>query len=135
MEPIVPVFRTVLGFAVTGFLFTLAAGRRRSKPAATSAATDPARRRGGLLMIRPEPSVPGLTRVIGSLTGDAIQVLVQAVDGGARVLDLSEVDQADTDAVVVLADLERDRCTFVACPRWLELWIEQVGRDSKGVRA
>jgi hypothetical protein len=91
--------------------------------------------RGGLLMIRPEPSVPGLARVIGSLTGDAVQVLVQAVDRGARVLDLSEVDRADAAAIRFLADLKRDRCLLVACPRWIELWIERAQRDSEGGHA
>jgi hypothetical protein len=135
MEHIVPVLRTALGFAATGFLMALTAGRRRGKPSATSAATHPDPWRGGLLMIQPDPSVPGLARVIGSLTGDAVQVLVQAVDAGVRVLDLSEVDQADTAAIRVLADLERDPCTLVACPRWLELWIERVRHESKGGQA
>ena len=42
------------------------------------------------LMISPEPGMPGRARVIGSLTGDAVRVLLDAVDGGVVVLDLSE---------------------------------------------
>jgi hypothetical protein len=133
MEHIVD-FLTALGFAEAGFLIAMAVGRRRGTDSPTPATTDPDPWRGGLLMIQPEPSVPGLARVIGSLTGDAVQVLVQAVAAGVRVLDLSEVDQADAEAVRVLADLERDPCTLVACPRWLELWIERVRHDSKGGR-
>jgi hypothetical protein len=80
-------------------------------------------------MISPQPGTPGRVRVIGSLTGDAVQVLLDAVDGGVAVLDLSEVDQVDDSALRVLAGLSRGRCTLLACPRWLELWVARVGRD------
>jgi hypothetical protein len=46
------------------------------------------------------------------------------------VLDLSGVDQVDDSAVHLLARLWPERCTFVACPRWLELWLASVrGRE------
>jgi hypothetical protein len=80
-------------------------------------------------MISPEPGTPGRARVVGSLTGDAVQVLLDAVDGGVTVLDLSDVDQVDDSAVRVLAGLSPGRCTLQACPRWLELWLARVGRD------
>jgi hypothetical protein len=87
-------------------------------------------------MIRMEPEAPGRTaRVIGSLTGDAVQVLLDAVDGGVTVLDLSEVDKADEAAVQVLAGLSPGRCSLLACPRWLEIWLDSVhgsARLSKG---
>ena len=68
-------------------------------------------------MIRMEPELPGrAVRVIGALTGDAVQILRQAVDGGATVLDLSEVSQVDNAAVQVLAELSRERCALVSCP-------------------
>jgi hypothetical protein len=52
------------------------------------------------------------------------------VDGGVAVLDLSEVHQVDDSAVQILARLSPKRCTFVACPRWLALWLESVrGRE------
>jgi hypothetical protein len=85
-------------------------------------------RPGGMLMINREPGEPHRARVIGSLTGDAVQVLVDAVDGGVTALDLSEVDQVDDSAVRVLARLWAERCTLVACPRWLELWLLRVRR-------
>ena len=78
------------------------------------------------LMISPEPGMAGRARVIGSLTGDAVRFLLDAVDGGVVVLDLSEVNRADDSAVRVLAGLSR-RCTLLSCPRWLELWLAQVG--------
>jgi hypothetical protein len=80
-------------------------------------------------MISPEPGTPGRARVIGSLTGNAVQLLLDAVDGGVAVFDLSEVDQIDDSAVRVLAGLSPGRCTLLACPRWLELWLARVGRD------
>jgi hypothetical protein len=88
-------------------------------------------RRGGPLMINREPGEPHRARVIGSLTGDAVQVLVDAVDGGVTALDLSEVDQVDDSAVRVLAGLSPGRCTLLACPRWLELWLARVRRDPR----
>jgi anti-anti-sigma regulatory factor len=82
-------------------------------------------------MISQETDTPGRASVIGSLTGDAVQVLLDAVDGGLAVLDLSEVDQVDDAAVRVLARLRAGRCTLLGCPRWLELWLARV-RDNPG---
>ena len=81
-------------------------------------------------MITEEPGAPERARVIGSLTGEALQILLDAVDSGVTVLDLSGVDQVDDSAVHLLARLWPERCTFVACPRWLELWLASVrGRE------
>jgi hypothetical protein len=78
------------------------------------------------LMIRPEPAEPQRARVIGELTGEAVDILLAAVECGLTVLDLSEVDQADDGAVRALARLRPERCTLVSVPRWLELWIAKV---------
>jgi hypothetical protein len=86
--------------------------------------------RGGRVIITRESGAPERARVIGSLIGEAVQILLDAVDSGVAVLDLSEVDQVDDSAVHLLARLWPERCTFVACPRWLELWLASVrGRD------
>ena len=81
-------------------------------------------------MIVEDPAAPRRARVIGSLTGDAIQILLDAVDGGVAVLDLSQVDQVDDAAVRVLAWLCPERCTILDCPRWLELWLARVRGDA-----
>lgn len=80
-------------------------------------------------MISRDPGAPRSARVIGSLTGASVQVLLDAVDGGAVLLDLSDVDRVDHDAVGVLAGLWPHRCTLLACPRWLELWLARARRD------
>jgi hypothetical protein len=81
-------------------------------------------------MITREPGAPERARVIGSLTGEAVQILVDAVDSGVAVLDLSGVDQVDDSAVKFLARLWPARCTLDGCPRWLELWLSRVrGRE------
>jgi hypothetical protein len=80
-------------------------------------------------MIVHEPGAPGQARVIGSLSGDGIRILLDAVDGVGSVLDLSEVDQIDDVAVRVLAGLRPGRCTLLNCPRWLELWLASVRGD------
>jgi hypothetical protein len=77
-------------------------------------------------MIVHEPDAPGQARVIGSLSGDGIRILLDAVDGGLSVLDLSEVDQIDDAAVRLLVGLSPGRCTILDCPRWLELWVRRV---------
>ena len=82
-------------------------------------------------MIVHEPGPPEPARVIGSLSGDGIRILIDAVDGGVSVLDLSEVDQIDDAAVRVLAGLSPERCTLLNCPRWLELWLARVRGDGR----
>jgi hypothetical protein len=88
-------------------------------------------------MIRMEPEAPGrAARVIGSLTGDAVQVLLEAVDGRVTALNLSEVDQVDGEAVQVLAGLSAGRCALIACPRWLEMWLDSARRSkARSVKA
>lgn len=85
-------------------------------------------RRGGPLRIDREPGEPRRARVIGSLTGDAVQVLVDAVNGGVTALDLSEVDQVEDSAVHWLATLRPEDCVLFACPRWLDLWLLRLRR-------
>jgi hypothetical protein len=77
-------------------------------------------------MIIRDPGAPGTARVIGSLAGDAVQMVLDAVEDGVSVLDLAEVVQVDDSAVHVLARLRAERCTFAACPRWLELWLARL---------
>ncbi len=79
-------------------------------------------------MIRVELGAPGRARVIGSLTGESVRFLLDAVATGVVVLDLSEVEKVDEGAVRVLAGLSPERCALVSCPRWLGLWIERVRR-------
>jgi hypothetical protein len=77
-------------------------------------------------MITQDPGAPGRACVIGSLTGDAVEVLLDAVDSGVAVLDLAEVVHVDDSAAHVLATLAAEHCTLVAYPRWLELWLDRV---------
>ena len=77
-------------------------------------------------MIRLESEAGGRVRVIGSLQEPALRLLAEAVSAGARVLDLSEVDQADERAVRLLAGLAAESSVLAGCPTWLALWIERV---------
>jgi hypothetical protein len=81
-------------------------------------------------MIAQVPGAAGSARVIGSLTADTVQIVLDAVDSGVAVLDLAEVIQADDSAVRVLARLRAECCTLLACPRWLELWLASVHRKA-----
>jgi hypothetical protein len=83
-------------------------------------------------MITRDSGAAERARVTGSLIGDALQILVDAVDGGVTVLDLAEVFQVDDSAVRMLASLEAERCTLIHAPRWLELWLARV-RDKADV--
>jgi hypothetical protein len=91
-----------------------------SRPAASAG------RRGRSLIVAQEPGEPARARVIGALTGDAVHVLLAAVDRGVALLDLSQVDDVDEPAVHAVAALLPRRCALVACPRWLELWLGRV---------
>jgi hypothetical protein len=83
-------------------------------------------------MITKEPGAPERALVSGRLTGDSVQILLDAVDGGVALIDLSEVDQIDDHAVRVLARLAPERCTLLNCPRWLELWLARTRRNGGG---
>jgi ABC-type transporter Mla MlaB component len=83
----------------------------------------------GRLMIRQDPNAPGQARVIGSLTGDTLHILLDAVSSGVSVLDLSDVNQVDQSGVSALDRLWLERCTLVGCPRWLELWLARSRRN------
>ena len=99
----------------------------------TPASLQPVVHKGRSLIVAEEPGQPVRARVIGALTGDAVQVLLAAVDRGVALLDLSQVDDVDAGAVRVLAGLLPRRCSLVACPRWLELWLGRVRWSSGGV--
>jgi len=92
-------------------------------------------------VIRLEEGKEGRLRVIGSLRGPALKVLFEAISAGPVVLDLTEVSEADENAVRFLAGLSPERCTLASCPMWLALWIERVtqakgeGVAGPGVRA
>jgi ABC-type transporter Mla MlaB component len=83
-------------------------------------------------MIRQDPNAPGQARVIGSLTGDTLHVLLDAVSSGVSVLDLSDVNHVDHSGVLALARLWLERCTLVGCPRCLELWLARSCRNGGG---
>jgi hypothetical protein len=83
-------------------------------------------------MITQDPGAAGRARVIGSLTADTVQILLDAVASGVAVLDLAQVVQVDDPAVHVLTRLRAERCTLLACPRWLELWLAGL-RDKPNV--
>jgi hypothetical protein len=86
-------------------------------------------------MIARDPDAAGRVRVMGSLTADTVQILLDAVGSGVAVLDLAEVVQADESAVHVLDRLRTERCTLLACPRWLELWLASVMANADDSRS
>jgi len=80
-------------------------------------------------MISPVRGATARARLIGSLTGNSVQLLLDAVRGGVAELDLSEVNQVDHHALRVMAMLSPQRCTLLNCPRWLELWLARIRPD------
>jgi hypothetical protein len=76
-------------------------------------------------VIRIEANPQGGVRVIGALEGATLSGLLRSRSGTEVVLDLSEVREADAEAVRMLAALPASRCRLVDCPRWLALWIER----------
>ncbi len=63
-------------------------------------------------------------RVIGALTGPPLEMLLEMVGSAELLLDLSEVREADVDAVRLLAQLAPEQWKLLACPKWLALRIE-----------
>lgn len=86
---------------------------------------------GGRLMILEQPDEPKRARVIGSLTGESVGILLDAVNGGISVLDLSQVDHVDQNGLRELGRLWEEHCTLVGRPRWLELWLQQARRTRR----
>ena len=82
-------------------------------------------------MIVQQPGTPERVRISGSLTGDAIRSVLDAVARGVAVLDLSEVDRVDDGAVRALVGLS-ERCVLENCPRWLALWLERTRSSAAG---
>jgi hypothetical protein len=81
---------------------------------------------GGRLVVGEENAEKGRARVIGSLNSDAVEVLLDAVDSGVAVLDLSELHPIDASAIRVLAGLWPTHCTLVGCPPGLERRLAHV---------
>ena len=96
------------------------------------ASPQPVVHKGRSLIVVEEPGQPARARVIGALTGDAVQVLLAAVDRGVALLDLSQVDDVDEAGVRALAGLLPRRCSLLACPRWLGLRLGRVRWSSRG---
>ncbi|HEX5041992.1 MAG TPA: hypothetical protein VFV75_03750 [Candidatus Polarisedimenticolaceae bacterium] len=80
-------------------------------------------------MIRIESSSEGRARVIGALEASALRALLEGANGRGITLDLTQVYAAEGAAVRLLAELPPERCTVVACPQWLALWLEGEGRE------
>lgn len=79
-------------------------------------------------MIRIDALAPGRVRVIGRIEAAALDLLTEALAHGVVALDLSGVEQADENAVRLLAALPPERVTLEHCPTWLEMWIERERR-------
>ena len=79
-------------------------------------------------MILLETGSPDRVRVVGPLTGAALETLLEMLKTAELLLDLSQVREADADAVRLLARVPRDWCDRFAPPRWLSLRIEMERR-------
>jgi hypothetical protein len=75
-----------------------------------------------------EPSPHDRVRVIGTLTAPALELLLERVGRAEMLLDLSEVREADSDAVRLLAQLAPDQVGLLACPKWLAFRFERERR-------
>ena len=75
-----------------------------------------------------QPSPHDRVRVIGTLTVPALELLLGMAGRAQMLLDLSEVREADSDAVRLLARLAPDRVGLLASPQWLAFRIERERR-------
>jgi hypothetical protein len=79
-----------------------------------------------------EASPPDRVRVIGALTGAALETLFEMVKTTEVQLDLSQVRETDAEVVQLLARLSPERCDRLASPKWLALRIEMERRSQRG---
>ena len=80
-------------------------------------------------MILLETGPPDRVRVLGPLTGAALQTLLEMLNTADVLLDLSQVREADVDAVELLARPPADWSDRFALPRWLALRVEVERRS------
>jgi hypothetical protein len=88
---------------------------------------------GGRLVFDESPAGKGRARVIGALNSDAAEVLIDAIDSGLAVLDISRLQPIDDSAIRVLAGLWPTYCTLVGCPPGLERRLARVRGNSVDV--
>jgi len=74
-------------------------------------------------------------RVIGTLTGPPLELLLEMVGRAEVMLDLSEVREVESDAVRLLAQLAPDQYKLLACPKWLAVRIEMERRPRPSAEA
>jgi hypothetical protein len=74
-------------------------------------------------------------RVIGSVTGPPLELLLEMVGNAEVMLDLSEVREVEPDAVRLLAQLAPDQYKLLACPKWLAVRIEMERRPRPSAEA
>jgi hypothetical protein len=86
-------------------------------------------------MMELEPSRQDRVRVIGTLTAPALELLLEMVGRAELLLDLSEVREADSDAVHLLAQLAPEQYGLLACPKWLAYRIERERRPQPSAAA
>ena len=82
-----------------------------------------------------EPESQDRVRVIGALTGPALELLLEMVGRAELLLDLSEVREADCDAVHLLSQLAPEQYGLLACPKWLAHRIERERRPQPSAAA
>ena len=80
-------------------------------------------------MMQLEASPTDRVRVIGALTGEALKSLFEMVKTTEVLLDLSQVSEADVEALQLLARLAPERCDRFASPKWLALRIVMERRS------
>jgi hypothetical protein len=85
-------------------------------------------------MERETGSIDGV-RVIGTLTGPPLELLLEMVGRAEVRLDLSEVREVESDAVRLLAQLAPDQYELLACPKWLAARIEMERRPRPSAEA
>jgi hypothetical protein len=86
-------------------------------------------------MMQVDPNPSERVRVIGALTGPPLEMLLEMVGRAELLLDLSEVREADSGAVHLLAQLTPEQWKLLACPKWLGLRVEMERRPQPGAAA
>jgi hypothetical protein len=86
-------------------------------------------------MMQIEATPSERVRIIGALTITPLEMLLETTGSAELLLDLTEVREADSDAVHLLAQLAPEQWKRLTCPKWLAFRVDMERRSQPSAAA